>query len=511
MNLARSAPRAGSLLSLFAVLVPLLVTGCFGKLLEDSTEQGTSGQSGGDGSPTPIPPDASLFERPGFVDVLRPPFEGGTFDVSFPPPPDVVLPPPPDVTVPPPPDAGVPDVVAVDVITVKDATVDASPPPEDTGVDTGSDSGPFPASHSSAPTETSSGGPVLTTPNFIPVFFSGDTEQTTLTDFLTNIGASSYWSTTTSEYGVGPATVGTSIVLTTPAPTKIDDTAIASYLQTQLDGTDPIWGTAGPEDVFVIFYPSTTTITLDGYKSCSYFGGYHNETSNSLGVIHYAVLPRCAGFPPFTSEEYLTFALSHELIEASTDPQPYTDPAYLDPDANDIGWALFGGGEIGDMCAWIPNIQIVPPSPFAYTVQRTWSNASASASHDPCVPIPAGEVYFNSVPVLGDAITLNQGGPIATEGAQIPLGTSKTIPVNLFSDAPTSGAWSISAIDVASAYNGEATALTFSFDKTTGKNGDVVNLTINALRKDPQYGGELFMVVSTLGSMQTFWIGAVGN
>jgi hypothetical protein len=474
--------RAGSLISALLLLVPLATTACGSRT--PLFELGVSGtDDGGRDGIAPCPPSCGGPE----FDAPRPPTEDGGF-------PDGEL---PDVEIGPfdgafPPESGPnPDVVSIDVF-VPDAG--------------------FPATHPAMPSDPSSGGPVLSTPNLIPVFYTGDSEQTTLTDMLTNLGASPYWSATTSEYGVSGATLGTSIVLTTAAPTSIDDSAIQSWLQTNLDGSDTTWGTPGPEDVFILFYPSTTLITLDGYKSCSYFGGYHNETSGSTGIIHYAVLPRCSGIDGLTAEQELTFALSHEIVEATTDPQPYTDPAYVDPDNNDVAWGIIAGGELADMCEFVPNIQITPAAPFDYTVQRTWSNASAAASHDPCVPIPAGEVYFNSAPVMGDTISLDQGfGPFSTVGVEVALGGSKTIPVDLYSDGPTSGPWTIQAVDVASQYNGEATALTFSFDKTSGENGDVVHLTINAVRKDPMYGGEIFILVSTLGGMQTLWFGAVGN
>jgi hypothetical protein len=457
-----------------ALLLLVVAAGCGGKILEG----GAFDSDGGDDVVSPCPPCGHTGPE---EDAQRPLPEASTEDVPF-----------------------FPDVEPIDV-----SPIDTGPPDvraKDAGTDVG-----FPAAHPAMPSIPSAGGTVLETPNFIPIFYSGDSEETTVEAMLGSLGASSYWSSTTFEYGVKSATVGTSIVVTTAAPTTIDDSAIQTWLQTNLDGSDSTWGTPAPGDVYVVFYPSTTLITLDGYKSCSYFGGYHNETMGSSGMITYAVLPRCAGGDGLSAEQELTFALSHEIIEATTDPLPYTEAAYLQPAPNDVAWGLIAGGELADMCEFVPNISITPPSPFAYTVQRTWSNASAAASHDPCVPIPTGEVYFNSAPVMSDTITLTQGAPFTTNGVQISLGSSKTIPVDLYSDGPTSGPWSIQAIDVASQYNGEPTALTFGFDTTSGTNGDVVNLTITAVRKDPNYGGELFILESTLGSVQTLWFGAVGN
>jgi hypothetical protein len=424
-------------------------------------------------------------------------------------------------------DAGPADATKQDVMTMREAAPDTA---ADTGRDAPFDAGKdvaatYPAKHPPMPAVDDFGGPVFTVPNLIPIFFADDSEQATITSMLTGLGASSYWSGTTSQY-CDPSTldggcvtgvmVGTAIVTTDTAPTTIDDTAIQTWLQTNLNGSDPTWGSPAPGNIYLVYYPSTTTVTLSGTQSCTQFGGYHNETTDSMGnPLAYAVFPRCtATFPPIpsvtpalTPEQYLTFVTSRDIVEATTDPEIVTDPAYASPDMTNLAWTLLTGGEVGGMCAYVPNIDLTPSS-FPYTVQRTWSNASAAASHDPCVPIPTGEVYFNSAPVMTDTIILGSG---STVGVEVPIGMSKTIPLDLYSDGPTSGPWTIKAIDVASVYNGEKSALSFSFDKTSGQNGDVVNMTITALASDPVYGGELFVLVSTLGSEQSIWIGAVGN
>ena len=97
---------------------------------------------------------------------------------------------------------------------------------------------------------------------------------------------------------------------------------------------------------------------------------------------------------------------------------------------------MLGGGEVGDLCAQEPGAFTQFPE-LAYTVQRTWSNAAAMASHDPCVPALANEVYFNAVPELNDTITI--GGMFTMLGVQIPVGQTKTIDLDLFSDGDTGG------------------------------------------------------------------------
>src|SRR5260370_42687211 len=93
---------------------------------------------------------------------------------------------------------------------------------------------------------------------------------------------------------------------------------------------------------------------------------------------------------------------SHEIIEVATDPRPIARPAYSQVDPDDIGWALIAGSEVGDLCAGFPD-SFYRPSGIATLVQRTWSNAGAAASHDPCQP-EGTSPYFNSTAVLSDSI-----------------------------------------------------------------------------------------------------------
>jgi hypothetical protein len=108
----------------------------------------------------------------------------------------------------------------------------------------------------------------------------------------------------------------------------------------------------------------------------------------------------------------------------------------------------------------------------SYVVQRSWSNASARAGHDPCVPALA-EPYFNAAPILTakQQITF-QSQVLTTNGLQLALGQSKTIAVQLFSDAPRAD-WSVDAVDTS-----QPAGFTFSWDAQTGNDGDTLHLTI---------------------------------
>jgi hypothetical protein len=382
----------------------------------------------------------------------------------------------------------------------------------------------YPAPFPAPPKVISLGGSVLANPKFVPVFFAGDdsTYVTSLADFTAKVGATKYWAAAVGEYGVGPATSTAPVMLTETAPATIDDTAIQTWLASKLAPTDG-GADAGSDlpqpdanTVYVLYYPAATTITLQGTQSCTYFGGYHSDmmiqTDQGMVDVPYAVLPRCTNFPPLTGVDAVTGSASHEMAEAATDPFPMSmAPAYAQVDDAHLYWMrLLGGGEVGDMCAQFPT-SFTTFSELAYAVQRIWSNASAKAGHDPCQPALPGEVYFNSVPVLPDNLTVTTfGGTITERGVHIPVGQSKTIQLDLYSDGPTSGPWSVAVKDWAATTGGTA-LLNLSLDKNSGVNGEKLNLTIT-VKAAGKHNTESFLIESRLGNGQpNLWFGLVGS
>jgi hypothetical protein len=370
-----------------------------------------------------------------------------------------------------------------------------------------SSGGTYPAPFPAPPQVIDGGGPVLAHPKLYPVFFAGDDASTvaSLTDFTQKVGGTAYWTATTSEYGVGAATGEAAIQLTESAPGTIDDTAIQTWLAQEFAAGAP-FPAPDADTLMVLYYPMGTTITLQGDTSCQVFGGYHNSAMIAGGQeIAYAVVPRCDG-----TVATATKAASHELIEGSTDPYPETNPAYVQVDNEDIYWQLLlQGGEVGDMCAQFPNV-FTTFAPLDYVVQRTWSNAAAKAGKDPCVPELPGEVYFNAAPVMSDMATLSvEGQSFMVRTVHVPVGGSASIPVELFSEGPTSAPWTVQGIDPAPML-GSPQLLDLSVAPATGQNGDVAMLTINVLKAGPG-NVELFYLTSSQGSQQGLWIGLVSN
>ena len=92
------------------------------------------------------------------------------------------------------------------------------------------------------------------------------------------------------------------------------------------------------------------------------------------------------------------------------------------------------------------------------------------------------------------------------------VGGTGTIELDLYSDAPTSGPWTITASDFSSLFGGPA-ELEASFGgkpSITGKNGDKVSLSVKVL-KQGQGGTELLWIQSTIGQVQSVWLGLVAN
>jgi hypothetical protein len=140
-------------------------------------------------------------------------------------------------------------------------------------------------------------------------------------------------------------------------------------------------------------------------------------------------------------------------------------------------------------------------------VQRTWSNAAASAGRDPCQPELDGETFFNAVPILADTVHVGSATPLQTTvGAFIAPGTSKVIDVVLYSEADV-GPWAVSAVSVPIG----GSNLSFAWDRTTGNNGDTLHLTITMNYAESSYGGEPFLIESTLAGETNYWLGYVGQ
>jgi hypothetical protein len=107
----------------------------------------------------------------------------------------------------------------------------------------------------------------------------------------------------------------------------------------------------------------------------------------------------------------------------------------------------------------------------------------------------------------------------------IPVGTERDVELDLYSDAPTSGPWIVSGLDMSSSLGAATDTLSFTFRNPApcpmslggagascgqGQNGDKLHLLVKALAKSP-LGVSPFWIMNKLGPHYTVWMGLVGN
>jgi hypothetical protein len=385
-------------------------------------------------------------------------------------------------------DAG---TISVKPPVTRDAGVDAALPPDPIDPK-------YPSSHTPIAPVDYNGGPVLKTPKIVTITFPGDGLRARLEAFGDVITQTPWWDAVIdgycdSEGCIGRGVAGEHVVMPTKAASSYTDfqgegpSSVRDMLQAGInDGTIPA---PTPDTLYAIYFPSGTRVSLTSgpqvAESCQDFGGYHlsagltpKEGGAALDVA-YAIMPRCGG------EQVTTITASHEFIEAATDPSIREEK---------IAWymnsarAAVGGGEVGDVCVDFSGRDTDRYVESGFTVQRSWSNKQAKLSHDPCVPAPAGEVYFN----------------VAAAKDEIILDVGKTVTVDLkgFSDAPKDD-WDVHVTSF-NTVQGGGTNVTTSLNKSAMHNGSKATLTIT-LNSSPREGYEVLFIVSDDGSRINTW------
>jgi hypothetical protein len=272
----------------------------------------------------------------------------------------------------------------------------------------------------------------------VSVVFAGETDGPSLAAFGDALASTCYWDVIRAGYCEGSTCVGdgpsgTTIQLSTPAAASYTDPAVGGgTLQTFLQGliTAGTVPAPGANTLYMLYFPASTSIDMDGSKSCRDFDGYHGNFQVGSQNVDYAVIPECAApmmTPQITTLQNTTITGSHEAIEASTDGD-YMG-FYLDLNQEStFGWNDVQGGEVADLCVDPFLLGLDEFTENGFVVQRSWSVTNATAGKNPCVPIPQGEVYFNAFPK--DSVLV------------MDVGASKTIEVDALADG-TMPAWTV--------------------------------------------------------------------
>lgn len=428
-----------------------------------------------------------------------------------------------------------------------DAAADAH---VDAGVDA-ADAAFVTASHPRQPVIVQQRGVPAMNPHITSVTFT-NTYQEKVSDldaFVSGVVQQPYWSATTSEYGIGTATVEAPQHLAEAAPATATDADVQVWLADKIASGAPGFADATDDSLFVLFYPASSVLTDGKLQPCTDFLAYHSSAAVPLeaGTIYpaYAAILECpvpdAG-PVTTALESVTTSASHEMVEAVTDPHgnhiggspPY--PGFLGTAKGSwsfdqyaaypmVNFGYYAYLEVADMCVDVRD-SVFTPSGFPYMVQRSWSNAAALGGHDPCVPyLPSASPFFLAQAVYDpnyaadEAMSPPTALPLVnfkvgsstdqTQGLHAAVGGSAMVPLILWSDAPVPD-WNVVVVDPFS-YPAASPYLSFALDKSTGNNGDVVHLTVTVKSVDSTYGGHPFLIASTDGVHEHWSLGFMAS
>src|SRR5262249_32652215 len=156
------------------------------------------------------------------------------------------------------------------------------------------------------PKVTYQGGTLVAAPKVVTVTFPGDTLATTLAQIGASLTSSAYWDTIRAGYcgngvcvGDGPA--GTAVTLTMSPARSYTDSALGGPSTIQALVPELISANHPPapdaSTIYALYSPATTTIDLDGQKTCVDIEGYHGALElGSAKEVLYAVIAECA--PP---------------------------------------------------------------------------------------------------------------------------------------------------------------------------------------------------------------------
>jgi hypothetical protein len=363
--------------------------------------------------------------------------------------------------------------------------------------------------HPALPQVVNVGGPVLAQPKVQPIVYASDPHAAEIEAFLAELGKTSYWSDTTSEYGVGPLTVLPTLKRPEAAPASLADGDLQTALDDNTGGVDPAWGAPDASVIYLFIMPAGTVVDAGG-ACCTDYDGYHDETTLGSTAVSYAVVCSCHGFdgPGVDDIQQITVATSHELIEAATDPFVQSNPAFYQTDDANPAWTLSTGGEVADMCE-LDDASFTIPAGSHYMVQKSWSNAAARAGRWPCLPATTSAPYFAATPVLKDEITVS-GWSGNLMGGVVPNGQSRVFDVALWAEGPLAGPIEVNAVDI-SQYLGGKAHLELTLDKPSGKSGDTLHLTVKVNGVDTTLGADVFMLEAKVGADTTLAMGAINT
>ena len=254
----------------------------------------------------------------------------------------------------------------------------------------------------------------------------------------------------------------------------------------------PIMAGGNAQTVYSLFIPASVTVTNpgSGVAFCIEGGlGWHDNVMLGSTPVAYSVTLECSSQTVPDLEE----TVAHEYVEAATNPYPSTNTlAYVGFDPNHLSWDIYTGfaDELADACQNWADSYYQEAAPFPYWVSRIWSNANATAGHDPCAPVPSGPYEgMTTFPSEEMTTTVNLTSiglsKETTHAFLAKVGQTVTFHVGFYSDAKTAGPWTIgydfpqtTALYDESGNPIANGAATVTIDRTSGENGEKAEVSV---------------------------------
>jgi hypothetical protein len=315
------------------------------------------------------------------------------------------------------------------------------------------------------------GGPFLRRPEVTTVTFAGDDSRLVarLEGFGAGIVRSPWWREVTDGYCasahdcIGPGPAGRAVRLRRTLPRQVRDVDVEALLEDEA-ATGALAGLG--TDALVLAYLPPGVVLSDAFHQ-RYCGGgpraFHRMARGANVSFAFAVVPRCG------DERETTATASHEIVEATTNPDPNVPGFRIGLESGATAFTAHGSEPV-DPCGLL-NRDRHRAVDGGFRVQRAWSNRAAARGLDPCVPAVPERPYLALVP-RQPVVRL------ASEGA------AATIALDAASDRAVPP-WRVSAVDLTGTREG-GRYVEARLDKQRAASGDTVVLSLRVLRLHPR-------------------------
>src|SRR5262249_9276507 len=144
---------------------------------------------------------------------------------------------------------------------------------------------------------------------------------------LQSYGCTTYWREGVNEYGVGDLLYKRTIVFPN-VPTPDVELGLSTFEDWIRDGVNAktFGDVSEEEDILLFFLPPSTKLLSD--DCTGRLGGHTSVETRDHKRVAYAYINACSEFTSVLELAWRTHAVTHELMEIASDPDPNTQPTW---------------------------------------------------------------------------------------------------------------------------------------------------------------------------------------